>query len=128
MGSNIIYNKEKLKRIISFQGLPFVGTKSPTDIDFCLEDGDRKKYMIGDFKEKGKLLTNGQKILLERHCLAFEKLGYKTLAVLAWHETHFDTIEACECIIATHFYNGEWVKHQRHQTFYEWYCRFFNVN
>lgn len=99
MADNKIYNIDKLSRPVDFSGLCHCGSCSPTDIDFCIEIGDMKKYLIGDFKEEGKELTTGQKILLERHCAAFAKLGYISVAFLAWHPGDVEIIKAHEAIV-----------------------------
>jgi hypothetical protein len=128
MSTNVIYNKQKLERIVSFQGLPHVGKCSPADIDICIEIGNAKKYLIGDFKETGKDLDTGQKILLERHCEAFEARGYSAVAFLAWHDPEIKIIDAAQAIVVKYFNNGIW-----HDVFWQneslliRYCRFFNI-
>ena len=108
MASNIIYNPKKLGRIVSFHGLPHVGPCSPADIDICVEVGDLKKYLIGDFKEEGRYLKKGQRLLIERHCDAFKAIGYKAVGFLAWHPEHDEVISAAEAVVVQRYCDGEW--------------------
>lgn len=131
MAENIIYNSAKLSRPVSFAGLPHVGTKSPTDIDapdipFVLEAGAERKYLIGDFKESGKQIPDGQRILLERHVSAFAAQGYHAVAFLAWHSPHDTVIDAASTVVVRWF-NGTWHEDDRRETLLTKYRRFFLI-
>lgn len=131
MAENKIRNGRLLSRIVSFEGLPHVGTKSPTDIDappipFLLEAGSEKKYLIGDFKEKGKELPRGQQITLERHVGAFRNSGYVAIAFLAWHEPDIEVVYAKDTIVVRWF-DGGWHDDHKGETLLQKYCRFFGV-
>lgn len=128
MASNIIYNREKLGRIVSFQGLPHVGTCSPSDIDICIEVGDLKKYLIGDIKENGKELETGQITLLERHCRAFESIGYTAIAFLAWHPSEIKEIDAAQSIAVRCYWKKEWNDGFSREPLFVIYCRFFGIS
>jgi hypothetical protein len=132
LGSNIIYNPNKIKRPVSFEGLPHIGSCSPTDIDFSIEVGDEKKYLIGDFKEWGKELTKGQKLLLERHVIAFATIGYTAVAFLAWHEAEEEIIKAAEAVVIRQYVlkpprkQGFW-KDSYQEKFSTKYLKFFGL-
>lgn len=137
MADNIIYNAEKLRRVVSFAGLPHVGSKSPTDLDapaipFVLEDGDQKKYMVGDFKEWEKGLSTGQRLLLERQVRAFSAIGYVAIAFVAWHWPFDDIIDAARCLVVSYYAqdlhgNGIWIEDRKGESLLIKYKRFFNV-
>ena len=131
MADNTIHNLNKIRRIIDFSGLPHIGSCSPTDIDLCIEVGDHKKYLIADFKERGKELSEGQRILLERHCKAFSNgLKYESLALLVWHEPNLTIINAAESSVVMKYVleeeqeEGTW-EQCKNESFLNEYCLFF---
>jgi hypothetical protein len=135
MGTNHVQNVVKMSRVVSFAKLPFIKSCSPADIDFVIEVGDRKKYLIGEFKEAGKDLTVGQRILIERHVQAFDEMGYHAAGFFAWHDTSsnesgIEVIDAASAVIVETFdsLNKSWVwQFDFHHTLFERYVRFFDV-
>jgi len=127
MGTNRIYNVEKLKRPVVFDGLPFIGTCSPTDIDFFIEVGDQRRMIIGDFKEHGKDLRRAQRILFERMVDAWSDYGYRSVAFLAWHPEDAEVIYAATTILAESYTNGEWHRYNGTSFLVTSYCNWFGV-
>ena len=113
MASNIIYNPEKFHRKVSFANLPHVGRCSPSDIDFFMEINQDQRFMIGDFKEQGKQLEDGQKWLLENAVNAFEEYGYASIAFLAWHGENDMLVDAASAMVAAFYSRGGWVESTR---------------
>lgn len=129
MGSNQIYNHDKIARVVSFEGLPHVGSCSPTDIDFCIEVGANKKFLIGDLKESGKELNVGQRLLIERVCGAFAAYGYDAIGFLAWHLPSVEIIVARDAIVAKFYHNGSWVDVANEaQTLGKRYAKYFGIS
>jgi len=132
MATNIIYNRKKLGRIVSFQGLPHVGTCSPADIDICavhlcVEIKHLLKYMIGNFKEHGKTLQPGERLLLERHCQAFKAIHYTAIAFVAWHPPEVEEIDAAQSTVVKCYWKGVWRDRFVHESLLNIYCRFFGI-
>lgn len=128
MGTNRIYSRAKLARVVSFEGLPHIGPCSPTDIDFCIEVGAQKKYLVGDLKESGKDLSHGQRLLIERTVNAFKLYGYESVGFLAWHPVGEDPIDAKSALVVRYYANGSWRDVQQDlQTLGNRYARFFNL-
>lgn len=132
MADNKIYNQRKIRRAIDFSGLPHVGTCSPTDIDFAMEVGTEHKYLIGDFKERGKTLPAGQRIIFERHGIAFASIGYTVAVFLAWHEPEDDypkaaNAEVVELFILHPFETNIYWREVSGQCLLERYNRFFEL-
>jgi len=127
MASNIIYNREKLGRIVSFQGLPHVGTCSPADVDFTIEVECLLKYMIGNFKEYGKDLQEGEARLLKQHVIAFKAIGYDSIAFLAWHPPEVEIIDAAQSIVVRCYWNESWHDRFPHESLLIKYCKFFGI-
>lgn len=134
MADNRIYNVNKISRPVDFSRLPHLTPRrcSPTDqdvppIQFIVQLGPEKKYLCGDFKEHGKELTVGQKMLLEATVHAFRKDGYKAIAFLAWHPEDVMVIDAASSIVvsATDGYIWQWYDEPRRGTLLQKYLRFF---
>jgi len=135
MANNAVNNMVKLRRPVIFEGLPKIGPCSPSDLDappilFCIEVGDLKRYLIGDFKEEGKWFrkNDGQKILLERHVLAFRAIGYMAVAFLAWHPADADIIDAASSVVVLQYAGSDWKKPPSKETLLVKYCRFFDAD
>lgn len=127
MADNLIHNFGKLGRVISFAALPHIDDCSPSDIDMMIEVGSKKQVLVADFKEFGKDLTNGQRILLERICHAFEAIGYDAVAILAWHDSADHSVDAAQACVARWYWKRGWQSSRCQQPLLEWYSRFFKV-
>lgn len=137
MGSNTINNESKIDRPVSFAGLPKVDGPdgygaSPSDLDvppmrFILEKGDLKKFLCGDFKERGKQLPYGQRVLLERITDSFAANKYKAVAFLAHHEPTVDRVDAAQTSVVEYYQKGKWRKADPPERLVVKYCRFFGV-
>lgn len=99
----MIYNLKKLSRPIDFTGLELTNLIHPTDIDLVLEF--KNKYLlIAEFKEEGKGLPMGQKLVIERICNAW---GVGSVGVFVQHKDT-EVIQVLESTTHSCYYNGSW--------------------
>tara|TARA_R110002073_G_scaffold269725_2_gene432899 strand:- start:736 stop:1143 length:408 start_codon:yes stop_codon:yes gene_type:complete len=106
---DLIKYRKRFNQPIVFNGLQD-GVISPTDIDFCFEV-DNKYLLIGEVKMKGKSITIGQKLVLQRIVDSWQKSGDGKLSI-AYFVTH-DTNAAEDVILAdtdveSIYFNGQW--------------------
>jgi len=136
VGENRIMNTEKMGRLIDFSGLPKVKRCSPTDIDMFMEIGqDVKRFMMGEFKEAGKPITKGQRLVMERTCNAYASIGYTSYGLFIWHFpelSYMDIVTGLDIIPAEHaivhqIYHavphttGTWIEQDVRQSVVVWY-------
>ena len=76
---DLIKYRKRFNQPIVFNGLQD-GVISPTDIDFCFEV-DNKYLLIGEVKMKGKSITIGQKLVLQRIVDSWQKSGDGKLSI-----------------------------------------------
>jgi len=106
---DLIKYRKRFNQPIVFNGLQD-GVISPTDIDFCFEV-DNKYLLIGEVKMKGKSITIGQKLVLQRIVDSWQKSGDDKFSI-AYFVTH-DTSAAEDVILAdtdveSIYFNGQW--------------------
>ena len=97
---------EKDRRLILFKGLAWERQITPTDIDFFVEFSNRC-YVLGEFKEHGVDMPNGQQLALERLC---QRVGHCGLLFIAEHQASANDIVAADCRVrSTYRYrDGTW--------------------
>ena len=107
MTNRQIINRKKFEQKVSFEGLQYE-KKSPTDIDFCLEI-ENKILIIGEIKEKGKDVPQGQNLAFKRIVDAWNArpdmitMGFY---VVLHHEQNDDAdIVAANCKVVSYYYD-----------------------
>jgi hypothetical protein len=106
---DLIKYRKRFNQPIVFNGLQD-GVISPTDIDFCFEV-DNKYLLIGEVKMKGKNITIGQKLVLQRIVDSWTKSGQGKLAI-AYFVTHntnaSDDVVLADTDVESIYFNGQW--------------------
>lgn len=77
----VIYNRDKKRRLMTFEGLQF-GNITPTDIDAFLDFGG-KVYVVIEAKGVGVPVPTGQRIALDRLLFKLAEPPSKAIVVIA---------------------------------------------
>jgi len=82
------------------------GKKMPTDID-GFYDHNGTHFIYIEVKSKGKDMTMGQRIALERLCDATQRAGVHSIVLVAEHDTD-KVIDVGNCTVVKYRFKGNW--------------------
>lgn len=105
----VIQNRARAKQLRDFSGLHF-GNITPTDIDGLIEYHG-KAYVILELKLTDAILSDGQRLALERLTDDLSRSGKKSLCIIASHDTQDSEgdIDVANAIVAEYRWGGKWL-------------------
>lgn len=126
-----IRNEAQARQLRDFSGLRW-GTITPTDIDACIDFGN-KTFVFVEIKFDGKPLPCGQKLALERlidNLSAERKNNEKKEAVLivAAHQCPPEQIiDVASCRVVSSYRKGRWIENKDQLTVREFIDGFLTL-
>lgn len=109
-GRGIIRYRDRARQIKDFSGLRFERGITPTDID-CFVEFNNELFIFCELKHKGAEMPYGQRLSLERLSDAINKAGYKSIVLVAEHESPVgEDIPAHEAIVTEYRADGRWTE------------------
>lgn len=103
-----IYDPQKAKQLIDFEGLQVDGYIYPTDIDGIIEYKD-SEYIIFEVKYGDSELPFGQRLALQRMVDDFTKIGKQAVVFVCEH--HVDDVNesviVSQCKVREIYYGGK---------------------
>ena len=108
MTENKIHTPERIKQIVSFEGLDFKGSH-PTDIDGLLEFNG-KLFIFFEIKLKGTDLPKGQRIAYENIAIMLSQIA-NCVVIVSEHSCYDtkETIIAANTIVKEYWHQGGWI-------------------
>ena len=104
-----INNPKRAKQLHDFSGLRFKNI-TPTDIDGFVEFQD-KLFVLMEAKAGGAPLPGGQRLAIERLCLAITQSGRTAVALILTHNIPPEQeIDFAKCIVVEYWRDGAWHK------------------
>ena len=109
-----IHTRGAATKLVVFNGMRYckTGSASPTDIDGCVELGD-KLFIYFDTKKKGKELERGQELCFTRIVDRIRSSGAAAYLIVAEHSRaeHYNAmgdILAAKCIVTKVYHKRQW--------------------
>jgi len=102
----LIRCKKHIKQICAFKGMRWKNI-TPTDLDMFIDFGN-KLFVFGETKLVGSPLSLGQRLSLERLCVACQSVGIDSMALFTEHNSHGEEIIMSETIVKEWFYKNKW--------------------
>ena len=121
MDEELIKNHDFLMQARNFKGLQF-GSIYPTDIDGLIEYKD-KCFIFIETKHKESELPFGQRLALERLCVATQKSGKESVLFVSRHDCKGD-IDLANTIVTDFYYKNKWYQEKTKATLYQMIDRF----
>ena len=104
----VIQNRARAKQLRDFSGLRF-GNITPTDIDGLIEYHG-KGYIILELKLRDAVLSDGQRLALERLTDDLSRAHKPTICILANHDTFEpeEDIDAANALVTEYRWQRQW--------------------
>ena len=103
----LIQNRERMKQLISFEGMKFDGV-TPTDIDCFFEKNDRY-FVFYEYKYGNAVIPEGQELALTRIVNALDSTGREAILLWCIHNAQQDEdIQGKDATVVCAYYKHKW--------------------